>query len=243
MLTSLLKMFIAHLLGDFVLQPKSWVEKRKTQIQYLFYHVAVHAALLVLFFIPDLAGNWQNIVFLVAAHLAIDSIKIGVESRWTINPIRLFVIDQILHIASIVAIYFYWTPSALTDLMAQVNWNKVCIVIIALILVIFAIPIVIRVFFSKWQKEDAFHSKRAETLFDAGTVIGIMERLLIIGFVLLGLNEGIGFLLAAKSIFRFGDLTNARDTKFTEYVMIGTLLSFGLGMLTAFGLKYCLSIL
>ncbi|WP_394366190.1 DUF3307 domain-containing protein [Sphingobacterium daejeonense] len=34
------------MLGDFVLQPKSWVDKRKTKIQYLLYHVAVHAGLL-----------------------------------------------------------------------------------------------------------------------------------------------------------------------------------------------------
>lgn len=242
MLTSLLKMFIAHLIGDFVLQPKSWVQKRNTQIQYLFYHVGVHGVLLLLFFINDLANNWQNIVFLLASHLAIDSIKIGVENRWKVNPIRLFIIDQLLHIASIVAIYFYWTPNAWTELMELVNWNKLLLLLIAIILIVFAIPIVIRVFFSKWQKEADFNSKRSETLFDAGTVIGVMERLMILGFVLLGLNEGIGFLLAAKSIFRFGDLTNARDTKFTEYVMIGTLLSFGLGMLVAFGLKYCLTL-
>ena len=54
MLIDLLKMLISHILGDFVFQPKSWVEKRKTHIQYLFYHVAVHASLLVLFFIKHL---------------------------------------------------------------------------------------------------------------------------------------------------------------------------------------------
>jgi hypothetical protein len=39
------------------------------------------------------------------------------------------------------------------------------------------------------------------------------------------------FLLAAKSIFRFGDLKKVKDRKLTEYVLIGTLLSFGIAIL------------
>ncbi len=43
--------------------------------------------------------------------------------------------------------------------------------------------------------------------------------------------EGIGFLLAAKSVFRFGELTKAKEVKITEYVMIGTLSSFTIAIL------------
>lgn len=243
MLIDLLKMLIAHILGDFVFQPKSWVDKRKTQIQYLFYHVAVHAGLLILFFINDLAGKWQIILFLTAAHLAIDSLKIGWEQRWPSNPVRIFLIDQALHIASIFAVYYFNNQSSFQELIGSISWNKFLLFTIAILLIVFVIPIIIRVFFSKWNKEVEFNSKRKETLFDAGTIIGILERAMILGFVLLDLNEGIGFLLAAKSIFRFGDLTNAKDTKFTEYVLIGTLLSFGLGMFVAFSLKYLLTII
>jgi hypothetical protein len=41
------------------------------------------------------------------------------------------------------------------------------------------------------------------------------------------------FLLAVKSIFRFGDLKESKDVKLTEYILIGTLLSFGSGILCA----------
>jgi hypothetical protein len=47
----------------------------------------------------------------------------------------------------------------------------------------------------------------------------------------MGHFDAIGFLLAAKSIFRFGDLKEAKDRKLTEYVLIGTLLSFGIALL------------
>jgi hypothetical protein len=44
--------------------------------------------------------------------------------------------------------------------------------------------------------------------------------------------EGIGFLIAAKSIFRFGDIKESEGLKLTEYFMIGTLLSFGMAIFT-----------
>jgi hypothetical protein len=52
--------------------------------------------------------------------------------------------------------------------------------------------------------------------------------------------EGIGYLLAAKSIFRFGDLTNSKEKKLTEYILIGTFLSFAIAVLIGFALKIAL---
>lgn len=45
----------------------------------------------------------------------------------------------------------------------------------------------------------------------------------------------IGFLLAAKSIFRFGDLRESSDCKRTEYILFGTFLSFTLAVLLGVG--------
>ena len=241
MLTSLLKMIIAHLIGDFVLQPKSWVERRKTNIFYLIYHVLIHAGLLIVFFINDLASNWQNILFLTASHLAIDSLKIGLETRWPANPIRWFLMDQFLHLLCIFAVFFYQDIDLFSKLWSNINWNSVLLYSIAILLLVFVIPILIRIFFSRWNTQNEFASKGIDTLLDAGTLIGIIERLLILCFVMLNFMEGVGFLLAAKSIFRFGDLSNARDTKFTEYVLIGTLLSFGLGIMISLALKHFLT--
>lgn len=59
-----------------------------------------------------------------------------------------------------------------------------------------------------------------------------MERLFVFVFVVTGNWEGIRFLLAAKSVFRFGDLKESQDRKPTEYILIGTLLSFGIAIAT-----------
>ena len=55
--------------------------------------------------------------------------------------------------------------------------------------------------------------------------------------------EGIGFLLAAKSVFRFGDLNNSKDRNLTEYVLIGTLLSFGIAIIIAGIFKYLIGLI
>ena len=49
--------------------------------------------------------------------------------------------------------------------------------------------------------------------------------------MLVGCMEGIEFLLAAKSVFRFGELAKAKEVKITEYVLIGTLSSFTIAIL------------
>jgi hypothetical protein len=54
---------------------------------------------------------------------------------------------------------------------------------------------------------------------------------LILTFVLIGSFEGVGFLLAAKSVFRFGELSKAKEIRTTEYVLIGTLASFAIAVL------------
>lgn len=60
----------------------------------------------------------------------------------------------------------------------------------------------------------------------AGRLIGSLERILVITFVLIGQFSAIGFLIAAKSILRFKEA----DAPKTEYVWIGTMLSFGVAI-------------
>jgi hypothetical protein len=53
-------------------------------------------------------------------------------------------------------------------------------------------------------------------------LIGGLERLLVLAFVLIGNYEAAGLTIAAKTILRFRDDEGPR----TEFVLVGTLLSF-----------------
>jgi hypothetical protein len=116
---------------------------------------------------------------------------------------------------------------------------KFLVVVIAYIIVLKPTAIVIRILLEQWSEIARGNSSRDQSgdssasdteedrksLVSAGKVIGMVERLLVLTFVLLNQFSGIGFLLAAKSVFRFGDLKDKHDHKMTEYVMLGTLLS------------------
>lgn len=72
----------------------------------------------------------------------------------------------------------------------------------------------------------------------AGSIIGILERLLVTSFVLFWPQLGaaaIGLIFSAKSIARFPEMGKENGTRFAEYYLVGTLTSFtvaiGAGML------------
>jgi hypothetical protein len=61
---------------------------------------------------------------------------------------------------------------------------------------------------------------------EASRLIGKLERCVVFLLVVTGNFAGVGFLAAAKSVFRFGELKDAKDHQQAEYILIGTLMSF-----------------
>ena len=75
---------------------------------------------------------------------------------------------------------------------------------------------------------------------DGGKTIGRWERLLIFLFVLADAPTAIGFLVTAKSILRFGEIKDADHQKEAEYILIGTLMSFGFALIASYGTRVAL---
>lgn len=232
---------LAHILGDFVFHPRKWVHGRAYHIRYIFYHVAVHGVLLCLFFFNDLADWWPELTIVILSHLAIDSLKVSLERKVKARPLLLFIIDQCLHLTVLAAIVgcYYAVYIDVEELLSSKN----LVLLIGVLVTVFVSPIVLKVFFSKWGQSKEVEAQRKEALVDAGFIIGVLERVLIVIFINLNFMEGIGFLLAAKSIFRFGDLANSKDKQFTEYVLVGTLASFVMAIIIGFALKWTLQLI
>jgi hypothetical protein len=92
---------------------------------------------------------------------------------------------------------------------------------------------------SSWQPEMKNEGK--DGLARAGTWIGYLERSFIVTFILAGHWEGVGFLIAAKSVFRFSELRDGECRKKTEYILIGTMISFLAATLVSVGLSMLLA--
>jgi hypothetical protein len=99
--------------------------------------------------------------------------------------------------------------------------------------------IIMSVLMKPWSKD--IPDNKDASLLNAGKYIGILERLFVFCFILTGHWEAVGFLIAAKSVFRFGDLRKSKDRKLTEYILIGTLVSFGFAIGTGLVVAFVLS--
>lgn len=237
-----IKLIAAHLIGDFLLQ-----SDRMCRLKYgknLFESIVallIHSciqALLSYAFIGEWKC-WQLPVIIGVSHFLIDFVKVKSGKRGFVP----FVLDQLAHYAVLFAAwkflfdhcgYLYYPADSFMSLSA---W----MILTSYIAVLVPTSILIKNFieYEQWVPEDA--SSRG--LPNAGKWIGYIERVLILTFIFTGNVEGIGFLLAAKSVFRFGDLNKASDIKVTEYVLIGTFASFAVAIMIGFVVKWSLTLL
>lgn len=218
----ILKITLVHLLGDFVFQTNKMVQDiqhKKFRSLYLYVHIVIHLLLILIVTGFDKKYIIASII-LALSHFAIDVItKIFLK-----NSISNFLSDQFLHIVSIaVFIRYFYTYSIDLNLIFSKQHYLLMIAFIGLTYV--------SAIFIKKIIEIFNYPLPNGGLKNAGKYIGMLERLFVFGFIVTSFWEGIGFLLAAKSIFRFGDLKENKDIKLTEYILIGTLLSFGIAML------------
>ncbi|WP_395973535.1 DUF3307 domain-containing protein [Chryseobacterium cucumeris] len=228
-----IKLILAHLLGDFILQPNSWVadkENHKLKSKFLYLHILIHTILSLVF----LWGLqlWWVAVLVGITHFMIDASKLIFQNVKTKK--RWFFIDQLLHVSVIAEVSFYFQEFSFGFVQNQ-EFLKV---IMAALFLTTPASIFIKTLLSSWTPApDGPNTIQTESLSSAGKYIGILERLLVFTFIMVNHWEGVGFMVAAKSVFRFSDLAQAKQRKLTEYVLIGTLLSFGLAVLTGIIIK------
>ncbi|GEN74522.1 DUF3307 domain-containing protein [Chryseobacterium hagamense] len=228
-----IQLIFAHLLGDFILQPDSWVadkESKKLKSGYLYLHALIHAVLSFVFL-------WNTELWWIAptvgiSHFIIDAAKLSFQT--VKNKKSWFFIDQALHVLVIAGISLYFNEFNFGFLKDQ-NLLKT---VAAAVFLTMPASVFVRILLSSWTPvPEAQGNIQTESLSSAGKYIGILERLMVFTFIMVNHWEGVGFMVAAKSVFRFSDLAQAKQRKLTEYVLIGTLLSFGMAVLTGILIK------
>lgn len=219
MLETALALLAAHLVADFVLQT-DWVIARKRQWWGMGLHilgVGVVTALAIGKLDPVVLG------IIVGSHLVMDVIKTFLmkDNVWS------FLLDQAVHLAAIAV-----TAVVLPATIAGGYWgglpaeqqNAYFCALAALSGLILAVPAG-GILAGKLMSPLSSHIDN-EGIPKAGQYIGWLERGLILLLVFIGQPEGVGLLLAAKSILRFSDVTTTKIRAHTEYVILGTLFSF-----------------
>lgn len=219
MLETALALLAAHLVADFVLQT-DWVIARKRRWWGMALHilgVGVVTALAI--------GTFDPVVLaiIVGSHLVMDLIKTFLMK----DDVRSFLLDQAVHLAAIAL-----AALLLPETIAGGHWgglpaeqqNAYFCALAALSGLILAVPAG-GILAGKLMSPLAAYIDN-EGIPKAGQYIGWLERGLILLLVFIGQPEGVGLLLAAKSILRFSDVAATKIRAHTEYVILGTLFSF-----------------
>ena len=214
MLTTALALLLAHLVADYPLQ-NSWIITNKKKPAAM----AAHIGVVFLLTLIALRGEVWPALTIAAIHLGIDLVKthLAPETLWA------YIADQLAHFATIIGVLWFWpmlgtlwpeAPAFVQYLLAVTSGLILCVLAggpaIGLLMKGFAFDL-------------------PASLPEAGKMIGQLERAVIFLLVLAGYPGGVGFLIAAKSILRFD-----KDPKASEYVIIGTLASFGWALLVSF---------
>ena len=181
----------------------------------------------------------------------------GLGSAWTPVPAALFVADQLAHLAVIGlawAVFLAAAPLTSTWVsatgVALGGWDRAIVARTALVAVVLLNLAIVNVRAAALFVATLVHPREVVTghEIDArpvegadppavparlrspariGATIGVLERVLIVTFVLTGAQAAIGFVVAAKTLARFKQLD---DRDFAEYYLLGTLASVSVAL-------------
>lgn len=236
-LAILLQLFLAHVLTDFVLQPTKWVEhKRNHNSSSVYLYIHSFLAGFLTYLLLQKWDEWLVPLLIAVTHFFIDYWKLLQKK----DNLKIFLLDQLFHLLVILGAWLYLTENfgkVLPGIKEIFTSPVILAVIIAYLLIIFPAGFLIGKATRRWQNEVGF-SPRDSSLEAAGRYIGIFERILVLTFILTNNFAAIGFLIAAKSILRFSDKSEIGARKQTEYVLIGTLMSFAFTIFIGLLVRY-----
>ena len=225
----LILQLLAHLVSDFYLQTETSCKSKADNVfksRHLYFHALITLVCAWLFSLT--VGYWWAALVIAVLHLIIDGLKSVCK-----NLKGAFFIDQLLHLAVIVAAVVIYNNVCEVALPAWLPETKVLLWIVAFVFCLRPANFFIQNIFKEAKISVPTNGEENQSLPNAGHVIGNVERMLTLVFVMLGQYEAIGFLLAAKSLLRFRET----DTVKSEYVLVGTLLSFGFAILVSVAVK------
>jgi hypothetical protein len=190
-------------------------------------------------------------LFIFFIHGVIDIVKSLLTRKYPSlkYSMGIFFVDQIIHLSILYSVAHYistnqhtspildrtkeWVETTLYVLSNQITFNEKLLLCILLVIIgLWGVGIFIRIFvdvkknkpFKKAMNMNIIipSSDNRRGVQDGGFLIGILERIVIIGAVVTNHLSLIGFLITAKSIARFKKFD---DDNFVEYFIIGSLIS------------------
>ncbi|MCP5020346.1 MAG: DUF3307 domain-containing protein [bacterium] len=226
---TLLLLLAGHVLADFVFQTRAMVEGKKESSATLWLHgleVYLVQALPLLFFQFASGSALLVILVITCLHVLTDWLKVVVERKWGPRLVWFF-LDQGFHVLAIAGTLWAWHSCCSLDGMGPIQlsdgWLQVgCALAISYGFAVHGGNAIVSALLLSLRNK-AQNPMPASVHVGAGTMIGILERLIIVTLVWQGEWGAMGFVLAGKSIARYKEL---EEKSFAEIYLVGTLTSF-----------------
>jgi hypothetical protein len=216
---------MAHAYGDFLLQTDG-IAKNKHKVGYLALHIGIHGGLAYL--LLQQWHWWWVLPGVALPHALIDFVK----SRCGSGS-KAFAADQFAHL--LLLGLSSWVITLMMGggiTLDSLYFSQWLLIGAGFTTAVWGVGYFIREVVGEMCAENEnLKAELGKGLKNGGAMIGKLERALIFVFVAIGQPAGIGFLVAAKSILRFEE---AKKQPLAEYVLIGTLWSFGLALTIAY---------
>lgn len=225
----LIRLLLAHLIADFLLQSKKMVENKKWISNAMFIHIFIVFIITFLF-----CQNLLISIIISILHYITDGFKIQLSKKK--SQTLLFIADQLIHILTILitwSIYFNISHKLIKAFLLPFTDFNLSLLLFSYVLVSTPFGYFIGLTTKRFQNQNNNETKTDKN----GFLIGIFERLIILTFIILGEYSAIGFLITGKSIIRFS--SKNEDLK-SEYVLLGTMISYGMTIITGIIIKHLL---
>lgn len=231
--TAFIILLFAHILGDFYFQTQKFADQKEKSLRKVLQHSIFYTSACLFVIIPVINKPlFIAAAFMSLTHLGIDTLKyLWLKRAKTDKGTKAtYIADQIAHL------FFMFTAALFVavrcdSLKVLPRINKILTIIgidklqtLSLLLLILLIwkpaNITIKKILSSYKPREDSESRPVS---NAGSFIGLLERIIIVIFLSIGQYSAIGLVLTAKSIARYNKISE--DKEFAEYYLLGTLLS------------------
>lgn len=240
--TILVLFLIGHVLGDFYLQSNALAVNKNESFAKLGEHGLIYLFSMLGILLPVFGFSFVKwVVFVAVIHFLIDAGMAQLNKNQESierKQIAIYVFDQVAHLVTILMVSGFISSRLATvqytrlfSILIDSSYIEIEVILawlLAIAITMRPVSITISKILYQYQPttadaEDVGHP-------GAGSLIGILERLIIL--VMLSQNQygAIGFVLTAKSIARYNKI--AENPQFSEYYLLGTLLSMLLVIIT-----------
>lgn len=228
-------LLIGHLWADFFLQTAGMAELKKQKFRYLLLHSGVYVVVFCVInyiFLKPVCATYVTLI-LAVTHFGVDLIRCKFDRKWNKPKYNFvsFLCDQVVHIGVVFGVYYLFELGEHLSCIGlqSVNMPEFREVILYVLLftiltfpaAVFMKKLLMMLFGGQTEDERIKDDVTSESP-NVGSMIGMLERVIVAILLLCNQYSAIGLVLTAKSIARFKQL---EEKGFAEKYLIGTLSS------------------